>query len=101
MPGGFPVGSVVKTPSANAGDVGSIPDLGGSHRWGSTEARASTAPEPVLQGPRAAATEPTLHRAHAGEAAAMTGRARDDRETPLVTTRGEPVCSGDTQRGQK
>ena len=28
---GFPGGSVVKNPPANAGDTGSIPDLGGSH----------------------------------------------------------------------
>ena len=31
----FPGGSVVKNPPANAGDVGSIPDLGRSHRPGS------------------------------------------------------------------
>ena len=28
---GFPGGSVVKNPSANAGDTGSIPDLGKFH----------------------------------------------------------------------
>ena len=28
---GFPGGSVVKNPSANAGDIGGIPDAGGSH----------------------------------------------------------------------
>ena len=28
---GFPGGSVVKNPPANAGDMGSIPDLGRSH----------------------------------------------------------------------
>ena len=28
---GFPGGSLVKTPPANAGDPGSIPDLGRSH----------------------------------------------------------------------
>ena len=28
---GFPGGSVVKNPPANAGDTGSIPDLGRSH----------------------------------------------------------------------
>ena len=28
---GFPSGSVVKNPPANAGDIGSIPDLGRSH----------------------------------------------------------------------
>ena len=31
MPEGFPDGSVEKNPPANAGDRGSIPDLGGSH----------------------------------------------------------------------
>ena len=30
-PGGFPGGSVVKNPPSNAGDTGSIPDLGRSH----------------------------------------------------------------------
>ena len=75
MPGGFPVGSVVKTPSANAGDVGSIPDLGGSHRWGSTEARAATAPSlcsraRVRQLLSPCSTEPVPH---VGEASAMTG----------------------------
>ena len=29
---GFPGGSVVKNPLANAGDTGSIPDLGRSHK---------------------------------------------------------------------
>ena len=33
--GGFPGGSVVKNHSANAGDTGSIPDLGRSHMLGS------------------------------------------------------------------
>ena len=28
---GFPSGSVVKSPPANAGDIGSVPDLGRSH----------------------------------------------------------------------
>ena len=27
----FPLGSVIKNPPANAGDMGSSPDLGGSH----------------------------------------------------------------------
>jgi len=30
-PGGFPGGLVVKNPPANAGNMGSIPDLGKSH----------------------------------------------------------------------
>jgi len=33
---GFPTGSVVKNPPADAGDVGSIPDLGRSHMPRST-----------------------------------------------------------------
>ena len=35
-PQGFPGGSVVKNPPANAGDTGSIPDLGRSHMPQST-----------------------------------------------------------------
>ena len=31
VPGGFPGGSVVKNPPANAGDMGLIPGLGRSH----------------------------------------------------------------------
>ena len=38
--GGFPRGSVVKNLPANAGDMGSIPDPGGSHMLWSDEAHA-------------------------------------------------------------
>ena len=37
----FPGGTVVKNPPANAGDMGSIPDLGGSHMPRSNKARAT------------------------------------------------------------
>ena len=57
---GFPGGTVVKNPPANAGDTGSIPGPGRSHvRW-SSQARApqllslcSRAQEPQLLSPHA------------------------------------------------
>ena len=61
---GFPCGSVVKSPPANAGDIGLIPDLGRSHMPRSIEARApqlqnlcSRPQEWQLLSPRAATTE--------------------------------------------
>ena len=53
---GFPGGSVVKNPPADAGDTGSIPDPGRSHVPWSTSRT-----EPVIQGPRAASPEPECH----------------------------------------
>ena len=44
---GFPGGSVIKNPTANAGHTGSIPGPGRSHMLQDNEARATT-PEPVL-----------------------------------------------------
>ena len=44
---GFPGGTVVKNPPANAGDTGSSPGLGGSHMPQSNEAHA-----PQLLSPR-------------------------------------------------
>ena len=56
---GFPGGTVVKSPPANAGDTGS------SHGPGSyaTEqlSPCATAAEPALWNPRATTTEPTCH----------------------------------------
>ena len=61
---GFPRGSVVKRPPANAGDTGLIPDLGRSHMPLSIQARAPQLPnlgsrpqEWQLLSPRAATTE--------------------------------------------
>ena len=62
---GFPGGTVVKNPPANAGDKGSRPGLGSFHMPRSNEARApqlltlrSRAREPQLQKP--ACLEPVL-----------------------------------------
>ena len=60
---GLPGGSLVKNPPANAGDTGSIPDLGRSHMPRSNKARlsqlnlCSRAQELHLRSPHAAATE--------------------------------------------
>ena len=57
---GFPGGSVVKNPPANAGDRSSIPDLGRSHvPWKKISPCAATA-ESVLQSPSTATPEPVL-----------------------------------------
>ena len=57
---GFPGGSVVKNPPANAGDTGSIPDPGRSHvLWGNQAGMQ----QPLSWCPRAQGTktaEPTL-----------------------------------------
>ena len=52
---GFPCDSVVKNPSANAGDTGSIPALGRSHPW-----RGNQAGEPQLLSLPSRAQEPQL-----------------------------------------
>ena len=61
---GFPGGSVVKNPPANAEDKGLIPDLGWSHMPGNNEASGPqllslccTAWEPQLLSPRAVTSE--------------------------------------------
>ena len=66
---GFPTGSVVKNPSANAGDTGLIPDPRRSHMPGSNEAHmpqllrlCSRAREPQLLSPRATLLKPALPR---------------------------------------
>ena len=46
-PWDFPGGSV-KNLSANAGDTGSVPDLGRSYMPQSNESRSTTTTEPVL-----------------------------------------------------
>ena len=69
---GFPGGVVVKNPPANAGDMGSSPDLRRSHMLQSNKARApqllslrSTAGEPQLLSPCATTAEAHAPRAHA------------------------------------
>ena len=50
---GFPGGSVVKNPPADAGDAGSVPDPGRARApW------SNSRPEAVIQGPRATSPEP-------------------------------------------
>ena len=60
--GGFPGGSVVKNPPASAGDAGSIPGLGRSHKLWSNLANSpqllcSRVQETQLLSPSPAATE--------------------------------------------
>ena len=69
---GFPGGTVVKNPPANAGDTGSSPGPGRSHMLRSSSARApqllslrSRAREPPLLSPRATTTEARAPRARA------------------------------------
>ena len=45
---GFPGGSMVKNPPANAGDLGSIPDPGRSHIHSGQLSSCATTTEPVL-----------------------------------------------------
>ena len=67
---GFPGGSVVKNPPANAGVKGYIPDRGRSHLLSSYSAHSAQCSlwhpcaiitEPVLRSLGAATTEPTCH----------------------------------------
>ena len=44
---GFPGGSVVKNPPADAGDMGLIPGLGGSHMLRRNESPRATTTEPT------------------------------------------------------
>ena len=69
---GFPGGTMVKNPPANAGDMGLIPGLGRSHMLQSNWTHApqllslrSRAHEPQLLSPRATTTEARTPRAHA------------------------------------
>ena len=62
MPGGFPGGTMVENPPANAGDTGSVPHPGRSHVTRSNYAR-----EPQLLSPCATTTEAHAPRARAPE----------------------------------
>ena len=61
---GFPDGSVVKNPPANAGDMGSIPDLGRSHMPRATRPVCHNYWACALE-PEITASEPACPRAHA------------------------------------
>ena len=58
--GGFPGGSIAKNPLANAGDRGSIPDLGGSYVPWSILSPFTTMTGPVLWSPHVTTTEALL-----------------------------------------
>ena len=69
---GFPFGFVIKNQPANAGDTGSVPDLGRSHVPQSNEARvlrllslSSRAWKPQLLSPHTTTMKPVHNRAHA------------------------------------
>ena len=57
----FPGGSVIKNLPASAGDMGSIPDLGGYHMLRSTLSSRAAAAEPTLQSLGAVSIEPMRH----------------------------------------
>jgi len=57
---GFPGGSVVKNPPANAGDMGLNPGLGIQHAAEQLSPRTTTI-EPVLYSPEITTTEPMCH----------------------------------------
>ena len=84
---GFPGGTVVENPPANAGDTGSSPGPGRSHMPQSNEAHApqllslcSRARAPQLLSPRAATTE----------ARAPTARACSTMRSPHTATKSSP-----------
>ena len=62
---GFPGGTVVKNPPANAGDTGSIPGPGRSHMPPQLLNLRSRAHEPQLLSPHATTTEARTPRARA------------------------------------
>ena len=78
---GFPGGTVVKNPPANAGDTASSPDRGRSHMPRSNYARA-----PQLLSPRATTTE---------------ARAPQQEKPPLTATRESLCAATKTQCSQK
>ena len=107
----FPGGGVVKNLPANAGDTGSSPGLGRSHRLWSNWARepqllslCSRARKPQLLSPRATTTEACAPRACAPQQEkppqweARTPQLRVD---PLAATRESPRTATKTQLSQK
>ena len=90
MTWGFPCGTVVKNPPANAGDTGSSPGLGRSHMSWSNWAHApqllslcSRAHEPLLR-PRATTTEARTLGARAPQQATAM-------RSPHTTTKSSPL----------
>ena len=67
-PRGFPSGSQLKNPSANAGDMGLIPGPGRPHMSCREQVNPYTSTiEPVLLSPRILTTEAHVPRAHASQ----------------------------------
>ena len=100
----FPGDAVVKNPPADAGDTGSSPGPGRSHKPWSNKARApqlltlrSRAREPQLLKPTR--LEPVLRnkRSHRSEKPAH----RNEEYPPLATTRESPQAATKTQCSQK
>ena len=75
----FPGGPVVKNPPANAGDIGLIPGLGGSHMPRGNQARG--VPTTAAHAPRACATA-TRSPAHHNQRAAAPPPHTATRESP-------------------
>jgi len=80
---GFPGGSAVKTPAANARDEGSIPGLGRSH---TSQSNCALAPQPLSLCSRAPAVQP-------GELPQREARSPQPEEKAPAATK--------TQHGQK
>ena len=95
---GFPGGSGVETPPANAGDTGSIPDPGRSRK-----VRSNQAHEPVLWSPEArvlrplaattGAPAPDSSHSTKGGATAARGPSDRSREGPALHSR-RGACAG-------
>ena len=103
---GFPGGSVVKNPPANAGDTGSIPDPGRSHVPWSNEAQASQlqSNEPVLYSPGASTTKANVPRSLCSatrEATVLRSPHTDAREEPPLATTREKPAEQQRQHSQK
>ena len=111
MFGDFPGGTVVKSPPANAGDIGSIPGAGRSHMPRSSWTRApqllslcSRACEPQLLNPCARTTEARMP----GACALQREKPRNEKpahgneEWPLLAATRESLCAATkSQHSQK
>ena len=84
----FPRDPVVKKPPTNAGDMGSIPGLGRSHKVQRSDPIIKTA-EPTLQSPRAATTEPACCNDRSPCTQSLCFATRE------ATTRGSPCTTGE------
>ena len=87
----FPGGPVVKTPPANAGDMGSIPDPGRFHTPRGNEAHLPQVLSPAPWSPCSATRED----------AAVRSLAPRPEWPLLITTRGSPWAATKTQSSQK